>query len=156
MFLQYLYILKLKILWILVLKNQKINNFTHLTPGGGVPVKTWPNITGLLRWRSGGHRSAVERSQRSFISQVETLDLSKFDASFTVLGALGKRWSMTFMWTAGSTDACRHLCVWCINVCCAVSKYYHSSIPIMCYLSSTLTNISSAIVALAFVHLRSK
>ena len=62
---------------------------THLTPGGGVPVETGLNVTGYLGLRPGGHGPAVERSEGPLIPHVKTLDLSGFNAAFTVLGALG-------------------------------------------------------------------
>lgn len=67
-----------------------ILSITHLTPGGGVPVETWLKITRHLCLWPGGHGSAVKRSKGPLIPHVKTLDLSWFNATCTILGALGK------------------------------------------------------------------
>lgn len=62
----------------------------HLTPGGGVPVETRLKVTGHLGQRPGGHGPAVEGSQGPLIPHVKTLNLSWFNTTFTILGALRK------------------------------------------------------------------
>lgn len=61
---------------------------SHLSPWGGVPVKTKLDVAGQMG--DGYQRSglAVERSQWPLIPYVITLDLSHLQASSTVLRAL--------------------------------------------------------------------
>lgn len=66
-------------------------HITHLTPGGRVPVQTWLKVTGHLGSWPGGYGPAVERTQGSLIPHVKTLDLSWFNATLTILGALERR-----------------------------------------------------------------
>lgn len=72
--------------------NHKVTNplfyITDLTPGGGVPFKTWLKVTGHRCLGPGGHGSAVERSKGSLVPQVKALNLPQFNAAFTILGAL--------------------------------------------------------------------
>lgn len=87
--------------------------FTHLTPGGGVPVETWLKVTGRLGLRPGGHGPAVERSQGPLIPHVKTLDLSWFNAAFAILRALGedtawmlfKQHELLFLTSSGDSKA---------------------------------------------------
>lgn len=68
-----------------------LTSSTHLralAPGGAVPLQAGLQVAGHLALWSGGHGSAVERSQRPLIPQVETLNVSECDAAFTVPGAL--------------------------------------------------------------------